>query len=168
LINRKNPQALIRILPEIIKEEPQTKLLIVGRGSLKPQLQRLVGHSNLEQHVFFLEGLSQGELSAAYRLSKIFVLPTLADVAPNVILEALLFQRPVVSTRILGIREFFAETALLVEPGDQVGLKEAVLKLLRDKELCLRLSERGHKLLLSSFSLEKRVEEIASIYRSVL
>ncbi len=168
LINRKGLQTLIQALPRVIRDEPNAHLLIVGRGPLKPQLQDSVMKAHLSKHVFFLEGLTQGELSAAYHLSKLLVLPTLADVAPTVILEAMLFQRPVVSSNILGIREFFSETALLVRPREASTLAEAILRLLEDEELASKLGEEGHRLIVRDFQWEGRVEAITKIYESLL
>ncbi len=167
LINRKGLQTLIQALPSVVREEPRTRLLIVGRGPLKPQLQDSVSQANLSKYVYFLEGLSQRELSAAYRLSRLLVLPTLADVAPTVILEAMYFRRPVVSSDILGLREFFSETALLVKPREVSLLSEAILRLLRDEELGSKLGEMGHKLIVRDFQWGGRVEAIAQIYESL-
>lgn len=168
LINRKDPQTLIQALPTVLKVEPDTRLLIVGRGPLKPQLQDSVSRANLSRNVFFLEGLSQSEISAAYKLSRLLVLPTLADVAPTVMLEAMFFRRPVVASDILGIREFFSKTALLVKPREVSALAEAILRLLRDEELASKLGEIGHKLVVKDFKWEDRVEAIAQIYESLV
>jgi glycosyltransferase involved in cell wall biosynthesis len=168
LINRKGLQTLIQALPTIVREEPNTRLLVVGRGPLKPQLQDSISRENLSKHVFFLEGLSQRELSAAYKLSKLLVLPTLADVAPTVILEAMFFRRPVVSSDILGIREFFSETALLVKPRDVSMLAEKILRLLRDEELASKLGETGHRLVMKDFQWDERVDAISQIYESLV
>lgn len=168
LIPRKGIQTLIQVLPEIIRENPDVRLLLIGRGPLKSHLLQSISQAGISQHAFFLEGLNQHELSAAYRLARLVVLPTLADVAPNVILEAMLFRRPVVSTNILGIREFFSDAALLVEPRAGYSLKEAILRLLWDAELSLRLGEKGHRLLMNNFRREKRVDEVSKIYNSLL
>ncbi len=167
LINRKGVQTLLSVFPEIIREEPDARLLIVGRGPLKPQLLGLISQTGIKQNVFLVEGLSQHELSCAYRLAQLVVLPTLADVAPNAILEAMLFHRPVISSSILGILEFFSETALLVRPNDRSALKEAILRLLRDEEHRLRLGDEGYRLLHRSFRWEERVDRIAEIYSSL-
>ena len=168
LINRKGVQTLIQALPRVIREEPNTRLLVVGPGPLKPKLQDSVAHANLSKYVFFMETLGQRELSAAYRLSKLFVLPTLADVAPTVILEAMFDRRPVVCSDILGIREFFSESALLVKPRNVSALAEAILRLLRDEELASKLGETGHRLVVKDFQWEKRVEAITKIYESLV
>ena len=167
LINRKGLQTLTQVMPDIIREEPLARLLIVGRGPLKPRLLASISEANLSNKVFFLEGLDQQELSAAYRLSKLVVLPTLADVVPTVMLEAMLFRRPVISSDILGIREFFSSTSILVKPRDMSALKEAILGLLRDEETGSRVSEAAHTLVLKNFLWEQRVDEIAKIYDSL-
>lgn len=168
LINRKGVETLIQVIQDVIREEPNAHLLVVGRGPLKSELLRSVSQARLSNHVFFLERLNQQELSAAYRLSKLVVLPTLADVAPTVILEAMFLRRPVVSTDIMGIREFFSQVALLVKPRDQSQLREAILRLLRDENLRSRLSEDGYKLVVSDFQWEDRVDAISKIYDSLI
>lgn len=168
LINRKGLQTLIQALRGVVREETDARLLIIGRGPLKLQLQDSVSKADLSKHVFFLEGLSQRELSAAYKLSKLLVLPTLADVAPTVILEAMFFRRPVVSSDIIGISEFFSETALLVKPREVSELVEAILSLLRDEEHAAKLGEMGHRMILKDFQWDERVRAIARIYESLV
>ncbi len=168
LINRKGIQTLIQVWPEIIKEEPRARLLIVGRGPLKSRLLTSVSEGSLSKCVFFLEGLNHQELSAAYLLSMFVVLPTLADVAPTVILEAMLFRRPVISSDIFGIREFFSDTAILVKPRDMVALTQAILRLIRDEGVATRMGEAAHTLVLKNFLWDERVDAIAKIYDSLM
>jgi glycosyltransferase involved in cell wall biosynthesis len=83
-------------------------------------------------------GLKAGtpELLALYRKANIFVLPTLGDCSPWVILEAMAMRLPVIATPVGGIRELVihGETGLLIPPHSPEALIEAISELSRDQK----------------------------------
>lgn len=81
-------------------------------------------------------------------------------------IEALLMERPLVATRAGGMPESVrdGETGLLVEVGDAEALAAAVERLLRDRELALRLGRAGRALMLERFTLAKTGDALEALY----
>jgi glycosyltransferase involved in cell wall biosynthesis len=79
-----------------------------------------------------------------YRQGKFFVLPSLSEGLPQVILEAMSYGLPVISTRVGGIPDVIehGKTGFLVEPGNSEELRKHIEILLSDEAICERMSER--------------------------
>ena len=90
-----------------------TRLVLVGDGILRSELERLAG-----PRVIFAG--HQSDISPYYALATYFVLPSLSEGSPNVLLEAMAAGLPIVSTRVGGFPETVTdgESALLVPAGD--------------------------------------------------
>lgn len=93
-----------------------------------------------------------------------------AEAFPLVLLEALQFDLPVVSTRWRGIPSVVieGETGFLVTPQDSVQLAERLRVLLSDPELRRAMGQRGRELFLREFTIEKWYARMAKILSSVL
>jgi len=87
--------------------------------------------------------ISREHLRDLYRGAKIFVYPSRAEGFGIPPLEAMACGAPVVATRVGAIPEFAGDAALLVDPGDRDGLREAIARLLRDPALRRELRARG-------------------------
>jgi len=105
---------------------------------------------------------------AAYREAAVFVLPCVTaadgdrDGIPNVILEAMAMELPVVSTRHSGIPEavWDGETGLLVPPRDAVALAAALADLMSDGDLRRRLGQEGRRRVVKVFDAEANVRQL--------
>jgi glycosyltransferase involved in cell wall biosynthesis len=85
------------------------------------------------------------QLGELYARSDLFVLPTLADASPHVVLEAMAAGLPVISTRVGAVGEMVVDgaTGALVAPGDARALRAAIDRL-RDPALRERMGAAGH------------------------
>ena len=144
------------------------KCVIVGDGPLHDSLSLRIQALGLGDTVTLTGALSHGEVIEHYRRADIFVLPCVTgtrgdrDGIPNVILEAMAMELPVVSTATSGIPEAVehSQTGLLVEPGDSHALAGALAELLDDPELRTRLGRQGRHVVLDKFDLEANVKEL--------
>lgn len=93
-------------------------------------------------------------LRQLYAQADLFVLPTRADVSSIVALEAMATGRAVISTRMGGIPDIVrdGETGLLIEPGDEIGLANAMETLLSDPVRCQQMGIAGRAVVESDFS----------------
>ena len=103
-------------------------------------------------------------------LMDVFALASILEGSPVVILEALGAVRPIVATRIDGVTDVLRHgvTGLLVPPGDPAALADAIVSLLKDRELSCRLAEAGRKLVEERFALSRMVEEVDRFYTTLL
>lgn len=164
LIRRKGIDFLIRGMPRILAVEPEAVLLIAGSGDEAANLRQLTHLLNLEDRIHFLGRVFDAELSAAYRIADVFVLPSLSEGLPLCIMEALAHEKPVVTTRIDGMKECFAEVAVLVAPSDTDVLVKAVLDVLRDTVRAAAGGKAGRRLLEKEYDWSVLAGDMETVY----
>jgi len=141
---------------------------IVGEGPLRPVLEEQIRSLGLEDAVSLCGALPHAEVIRKYQQAVIFVLPSVTaadgdrDGIPNVILEAMAMQLPVVSTAQSGIPEVVENgvNGVLVAPTDARALATALAQLLDFPELRRRLGEQGRHTVLENFDLERNVGQM--------
>lgn len=102
--------------------------------------------------------------------SHIVCLPSYREGLPKSLLEAASCARPVVTTDVPGCREVVrdGDNGLLVEARNATALADALVRLLADPELRLRMGQRGRERVLNEFAQEKIVDQVMALYRGLL
>ena len=105
-----------------------------------------------------------------FRNADVFVLPTMNDCFPLVILEAMEHGKPVVTTAIGGIPDIVddGKTGLIVKAGDALSLADSLKKLITDSGLCKQMGESGRKKLMKEFTEGVFEENMLKILGNVL
>ena len=105
-----------------------------------------------------------------YAIADVFALPSHTEGSPNVLLEAMAANLPIVATAVGGVPEMVAnnESALLVPPGDPKHLASAIANLLTDKDLAQRLARKAAMLVDIQHSPERYVQSLIEIYSEVI
>lgn len=124
------------------------RLTVAGTGPLEADLKALAASLGVADAVTFCGRIDRDQMADLLRSSHVALNPSLADNMPNSVLEALASGVPVVSTRVGGVPYIVADeqTALLVPPGNEQAMAQAVLRLLDDPALSQRLSMAGLQL----------------------
>jgi glycosyltransferase involved in cell wall biosynthesis len=143
---RKRTHVLIRLMPEILKRCPsglRVRLTIIGDGTQKSSLEKLVHRLDLEESVKFLGVLDQEAIADIFALSDIFVLPSKLEAFGLAALEARSAGLPIIGMRHSGLRHLVShgEDGLLA--GNDEELKEHILNLINDSELRLRITRHN-------------------------
>jgi len=159
--------ALIEIMPELLKENPNFKLLIVGEGPQKENLKSQISNLKLNESVILLGKLPHAELLAYLRAAKIFVLNTAYEGLSHQLLEALAAKVPIITTNVCGNPEVITngENGILVGFDDKEALKETISRVWKDGVLAEKFIQNGKKTL-EKFSLEKMIEGTVSVLKS--
>jgi len=159
---------LIRAFKEIKKEKPQARLVIVGEGYLMESLKALVSQIELSDAVIFTGFLE--DVPRVIATFDVAVLPSYFEGMGRVLLEAMAMEKPVVGTRVGGIPDLIEEglNGYLVSPGNEKELASAVLKVLNDKDLALKMGHAGRKKMTDRFSAESMVRSIEEVYCELL
>lgn len=133
----KGIDVLVRAMVRVVNEIKNVELIVVGEGSMKPSLLKLVKRLELQDHVKFLGHVPRYALPELYNESDVFCLPSFYESFGFVTLEAMSCGRPIVASNIGGIRDIVRDgvDGLLVTPGDVDELGEALVKLLSDEEM---------------------------------
>jgi glycosyltransferase involved in cell wall biosynthesis len=125
----------------------------------------------IEDRVVFMGYVPDDVLPEVFRMADVFVLPSVSSEAFGiVVLEAMASGVPVVATDVGGIPEVVKENeaGLLVPPGNELELREAIQKLLNDEELRKQYGSKGRKAVEEKYSWDKVVVEIEKIYEEIL
>ncbi len=148
LIERKGLQHLLPALGTLRRDGYRFELRIVGDGPMRPQLERMVKEEGLAERVRIDGAVPHEELAEVYREADVFVLPSLAEGMPNVVLEALSSGLPVVGTRVAGMRELVreGENGWLVSAGDTEELRRALAVVLKSVVLTAEMGRASRRL----------------------
>lgn len=170
LIRRKGLEWLIRAMASIKKTDPATDIrcILVGEGEDRGYFTELIRGLDISERVILMGAMNQAELVYLYRQADLFVLPSLSEVCPTVVLEAMYFGLPVITTDIPGVRDHFSSCALLVPPRDDQALAEAILTLSEDTDLSKRFARRGQDLVRNEYTWENVSKNYEEIYRRVV
>ena len=137
LIPRKGFQFLIRALPQILdKVSHNFEIEIIGDGPYREELIGLVENLGVASYVHFTGTVPYSELPQKYREADIFILPSLAEGMPLVVLEAMGTGLPIIASRVQGIDELVAEdvNGALFDAGDVDGLADCLVQLINAGE----------------------------------
>jgi glycosyltransferase involved in cell wall biosynthesis len=160
---------LIKAMPTILQQVANVKLLVVGAGEQLADLRQLVASLNLCASVIFTGAIDQKEIHTAYAAADVFVLPSLFESFGISIIEAEASGKPVVATRVGGVPEVLIDgkTGFLVSPCNSIQLAKAILCLLLDSELALKMGEQGRKLVQERFNIKHIVDRLNFQYRKL-
>ncbi|MCI0394699.1 MAG: glycosyltransferase family 4 protein [Chloroflexi bacterium] len=156
---------LLHAFYQVAGHHPQTHLLIVGDGPLRPQVEQQVQALSLAGRVA-QTGWRQ-ELPQIYAASDIYALTTWGwEGLPLTVLEAMAAGLPVVATRAGGIPEAVldGETGLLTERADISGLARALQTLIENPVLSRAMGASGQARAGQQFTAERMVREVAAVY----
>jgi glycosyltransferase involved in cell wall biosynthesis len=128
LVQRKDPLILLRALPHLRERLPNLRLIILGDGPLRKQIEDYILQLDLRDSVELVGEIPHSKVPEYIRSADLLCLPSHAEGWPTVIFEGLSQGVPVVASAVGGIPEAICseDFGLLVEPGDLAGLTEAL------------------------------------------
>jgi glycosyltransferase involved in cell wall biosynthesis len=144
------------------------KLFIVGDGPERSTLEHLVETYRLGTAVTF-EGW-QLNPTPYYQRADVVAVPSLTEGQPLIVLEAMLYGRAVVASRVGGIPEIVRDrqNGILVEPQNSLQLADVLEEYLRDPELRTRFGRAGQHYVCENHTIERMVEQTLMIYEDAL
>jgi glycosyltransferase involved in cell wall biosynthesis len=171
VIGRLEPQKGHRVLLDAMQlvhgEFECARLICVGEGRLRSQLEDYASRLGLHTHVRFVG--QQSNVPDWLALADLTVLPSFYEGLPLVSIESLAAERAVVATSVDGVPEVVVDgqTGLTVPPGDATRLAEAICRLLRDPQLRHAFAHSGRTWVLERFTEERLVQETQDFYLDV-
>jgi glycosyltransferase involved in cell wall biosynthesis len=169
---RLEPQKGLGYLQEafrrVCREMPGAILLIAGTGPLEEPMRAFAARHGLADNFRFLGWRS--DVPRLLAAVDVFALASLWEAFGLVFAEAGLARVPVAATRVEGIPEVVrdGETGILVPPEDAGALADAILLLLRDRDLAARMAAAGHAHVRANFGVERMVDRHVELYEQVL
>ena len=167
-VHGKGVEILIDGFSIFSKSHPDYRLLMIGKGPLKGEIEETVSSTCLEEKVEFIESVANEVMSEVYADSEVFILTSYEEGVPRSILEAMSCGIPIVSTSLPQLRDIVKDSGILVPPGNAVAVSEALCTLADDEELRERLGKNGRIRAESDFSWESTVDLTLEVYRQIL
>lgn len=163
----KDQRTLVTAWAEVLQRMPEAVLALIGSGRREEELRALIASLDIGHSVSLLA--PRPDLAPAYADADLFCLSSRWEGLPYVVLEAMSYGLPVVSTDVDGIPEVVTpgETGVLVAPGDPGALADAVFGVLGDADHGRRMGVAGARIVAERFSLDRMVEGIVQVYRRV-
>ena len=170
LIQRKGLPFLVEAAKKIVKEQPNTKFLIVGEGPLKKHLTISIETANLLGNFKFLGNVKDDLLPSIYNCADVFVLPSIQEGQGIVLLEAQASGKPVVAFDVGGVVEAVRnnETGLIVKRGGSDALTDGLMKLLLDKPLREKMGANGRGFVTKNFTWDICAQKMLKVYQEAL
>lgn len=164
----KGQKYLIEAMIDVIKEFPNSLLLICGDGPLKKDLQELTNRCGLQDHIKLTGTIHPTVMPLYYAIADVFVLSSIIEGHPISLLEAMAYSNPIVATKVGGIPETIKtqKNGLLVEKQNPHKLTEAICTVLRDKKLAEAIGRNAGELI-KNFSLDIQAKQVLSIYKDI-
>jgi len=165
----KSVDLLIKALPLVINEVPEARLVIVGEGDYKPELQNLTRNLELEDKVIFT-GFVDGKTKVEWlHRAWVTVYPSIKEGWGLTNIEANACGTPAIASDVPGLRESVlpGKTGFLFRYGDEQDLADKIIRIITDNELRERFSREGI-LWASNFSWDKVVSEVEELLQDVV
>lgn len=169
LIERKGMDLVIEAVKMNLQDSTSIKLIILGEGVERPQLEKLIKRHQLESHVFLL-----GERDDAFGIlrgtANLFVSGAREEAFGLVLAEAGLAKLPTIAPRVGGIPSVILDqkTGVLVEPGNPLFLAAAIRKFMASEKIYIQMGQDAYSHVLDKFTIEQNVNAIQNVYDEVL
>lgn len=161
---RKGQIFLLKAMKNLSKKYSNMELTMIGGGDQNDVYRDFVEKNKLNKYVKFTGQISYADLLMAYQNHDIFCLPTLSDTSPYVILEAMTFGLPIVSTDVGSIKEMVDTAGIIVKPGNPKALEEALSQLVSNSSLRKQMCKDGIKRVKENFTWESIAKQWLNIY----
>jgi glycosyltransferase involved in cell wall biosynthesis len=168
LVPDKDHDTMLAAFGRLTQRHPDAELWLVGNGPRREILEQKVRDLGLSGRVKFLPVAK--DIRPLYRQADVFVLSSVEEALPNVVLEAMAAGLPVVATRVGGLPEAVVpeDTGLLVSPRDVDGLAAALGRLLDGPETRRNLGRRGRERVVEQFSFGAMVSRHEEVWARLL
>lgn len=159
---------LLRSTRELVDRGLDVRLVIVGEGDDRARLEGIVRELALQDRVQ-LPGW-RSDVRSYFAAMDVFALSSLREGLPNVLLEAMALEVPVIATRIAGIPRLIQDgrNGLLVEPGDLDGLTRSLYGLLTNPGLRDILRASARRTIETRYSFPVRMQRLKRVYDELL
>jgi glycosyltransferase involved in cell wall biosynthesis len=168
LVPIKGHKYLVSAAKRIIKEFRNTVFVFVGDGYLRSRLERQAESIGVRKNIIFTGWRKDAvEILALF---DILVLPSLNEGMGKVLIEGMALGKPIIASNVGGIIDLVrnGENGILVPPGDSGALGEAILQLIKDKNLAETLGKDGKAKVYPEFDASVMLKQIDDLYENLL
>ena len=169
---------LLRILPRLVREYPETHVFVAGKSVIKDKLrcgaygeylEYLITRGNLEEHITFAGEQTAEDMRTWYLTSHVFLCPSVLENSPNALGEAMLIGTPCIASDTGGIPSILEheKEGLLFPAGNLQALYDSIVRLFTDDALCERLSGAARERARITHDPLRNLARLKEIYRTI-
>lgn len=164
----KGIEYLIRAMLFLVGRIKNIRLLLIGEGPMELKLKELTKKLNLDEFIVFIGKVPNEKIPEYMLYSDVFVLPSITEGFPLVLLEAMASGLPIIASRVDGIPEIIQDgkNGFLVEPANPNAIAQSILKIYTDCQLKNEISSYN-KEFAKNFSWENIAMRIDELYSSI-
>jgi GT2 family glycosyltransferase/glycosyltransferase involved in cell wall biosynthesis len=175
LIESKGILVLLQALPNILSRAKNVRVVIAGgwgwdSAKIKAEVDRFLTRPSYADKVSFIGAVQGDKKFRVFQSADMFILPTLADTAPIVLLEAMRAGLPVIATNVGAIPEILSDgvNGLICEKANSQDLGEKVLYLIERPNLRQQMAQKSVQRFQNLFTAEKFAGRMIDVFESVL
>lgn len=163
LEKRRNPDFLLSIIEKLPKNYV---LIIVGHGPMEHSLKEEMNIRNIEKKCFFLGKLKQEDLPSLYKIADLFLLASDYEIYGMVILEAMYYGTPVISTLTAGSEILIKDnkTGIILHHKDKLIWSQTIQELCSDKKRLYKMKLQASAKIRNELTWDKASNMFLSLY----
>lgn len=167
LSNEKGHGYLLSALALLAEIAPRAfRLNLVGTGPSRASLEERANSLGIASHCSFFG--AHADVRPFFAEADAFVLPSLSEGSPNVLLEAMASRLPILASAVGGIPELVGDTGMLVPPANPQALASGLLTLMNNHEEADRLAQKAFERVCRRFTPERYTHRMLALYRQIL
>jgi len=170
LCEQKGQMLLLQAVSKLIKEGITLKLILVGDGPMREEIETYIRDHDLASHVELTGSLSGTQVRKQISLARTFVMPSFAEGLPVVIMEAFALGRPVITTYVAGIPELVKneENGWLVPAGSVADLVDAIRSAVQaSPEDLAEMGRKGRSSVLEQHSITTEAGKLSQLFSNI-
>ena len=162
---RKGIYDLIEVSKDIIKKYPKFHLYIGGDGEVET-VKTIITKQKLNKNIHYIGWIKDKEKERYLKECSIYILPSYNEGMPMSLIEGMSYKNISISTKVGGIYKVIEneENGLLIEPGNNEELYNAIDKVLSNRQLRIKLSKNARKTVDETFNIEKNIKKLLDLY----
>ena len=164
----KGGEFMIDGFAEFSKSHPEYNLLMVGSGPLKKDILSQIEVLHLSEKIELVNFIPNEKLAAVYLESEIFVLSSLSEGVPKVLLEAMVSGIPVVSTAIPHLLPIIDGCGISIPFSDAKSISSALCHLVSNPELMKEYGENGRRKITQCYDWEDTVNQTTKLLENIV
>ncbi|RMF96762.1 MAG: glycosyltransferase family 1 protein [Candidatus Schekmanbacteria bacterium] len=164
MTNQKGFEYSILSAKKIISQFNNVYFLFVGDGELKKRLEEKCISLGIKEKCIFTGFVDN--VGNVYQIIDILLMPSLSEGFPVTLIEAAFFEKPEIAAKVSGIPEFIKDgvNGILIPPADSRALEAAIEKLIRNKDMRIRLGKEAKNRVSELFSPAHMLKKYLNIY----
>lgn len=161
---------LIEAFAQICSKEEDLRLLIVGDGKEKQNLQQLCKEKGIVNKVSFVGRVANNDIPKYINQMDIVCFPSLSESFGVAAVEAQACGRPVIATRVGGLKEIVIDNynGYLIEPGNIEDIKEKIMFMIKDKKKMKEFSKNAREYVQKNYNWYDNAKIMSDLYENIL